>query len=51
MAKFSTPPAKPDPGPKPHGANPPLQDWVKADIAYKESQPQAISDGGKGVSN
>jgi hypothetical protein len=28
-----------------------LQDWVKADQASKESQPQNSSDGGKGVSN
>jgi hypothetical protein len=28
-----------------------MRDWVKADLAWKESQPLPISDGGKGVSN
>lgn len=26
-------------------------DWVRADMAYKESQSLNVSDGGKGVSN
>ena len=28
-----------------------MGDWVKADMAWKESQPLIVSDGGKGVSN
>jgi hypothetical protein len=28
-----------------------MRDWVKADQAYKESQPQTVSAGGAGVSN
>jgi hypothetical protein len=28
-----------------------MRDWVKADQAWKESQPLIVSDGGKGVSN
>jgi hypothetical protein len=56
--KFSTPTAQPNPGPKPssdasaNGKNGlSMPDWVAADRAFKESQPQAISDGGRGVSN
>ena len=60
MAKFSTPAAKPDPGGKPTtdtaangktGGVLSMPDWVAADQAFKQSQPQAISDGGRGVSN
>jgi hypothetical protein len=60
MMAQSNPAKRPDPGPKPStdtAANgstagvPSLRDWVKADQAFKESQPQNISDGGKGVSN
>jgi hypothetical protein len=28
-----------------------MRDWVKADQAWKESQPQTVSNGGQGVSN
>ncbi len=60
MTKLSTPAAQPNPGAKPQtdkAANgsvtgtPSLQDWVRQDQLYKESQPLPISDGGKGVSN
>jgi len=63
MPKFSSPPSKPDPGGKPNGQsgntaaipagtpNPNMGDWVTADQAWKQSIPQVISDGGKGVSN
>jgi hypothetical protein len=58
--KLSTPTAQPNPGGKPStdaAANGKtagvlsMPDWVAADQAFKQSQPQAISDGGKGVSN
>jgi hypothetical protein len=49
MMAQSNPAKKPDPGPKPH--NDQIKDWVKADQAFKESRPENISDGGKGVSN
>jgi hypothetical protein len=49
---------QPDPGAKPSSDSAAngksglsMPDWVKADQANKESQPQTISDGGKGVSN
>jgi hypothetical protein len=60
MTKFSTPAAQPIPPAKPssdasaNGNTPGVQslkDWVGADQIYKQSIPQAISDGGKGVSN
>jgi hypothetical protein len=58
--KFSTPAAQPNPGGKPStdaaangktGGVLSMPDWVAADQAFKQAQPQAISDGGKGVSN
>jgi hypothetical protein len=48
------PPAKPDGHITPATATSTatrMGDWVKADMAYKESQPLIVSDGGKGVSN
>lgn len=65
MAKTRTPPqftvTPPPAPPKPDGQQSPpavvgqpakvMTDWVQSDIAAKESQPQVISDGGKGVSN
>lgn len=48
------PPAKPDGHYTPVTAVSPatrMGDWVALDIAFKESQPLIISDGGKGVSN
>jgi hypothetical protein len=58
--KFSTPAAQPNPGAKPstdaatNGKTvgvPSMPDWVAQDLAYKQSQPLPVSDGGKGVSN
>jgi hypothetical protein len=58
--KFTTPVAQPIPPAKPltdTAANGQVagtasfKDWVQIDQAYKQSIPQAISDGGKGVSN
>lgn len=56
MPKLSTPPAKPDPGPRPQANGDAASGaahvaWLNADRAFKESQPLPISDGGKGVSN
>jgi hypothetical protein len=61
MAKTRIPPqyaaTTADPGPKPTASdsNPASQraftEWLRADRDFKESQPQVISDGGKGVSN
>ena len=51
---------KPDPGPKPQtdaaangqiSGTPSIKDWIGQDQAFKQSAPQNISDGGKGVSN
>ena len=56
----SSPTKKTDPGPKPSSdaqvngktaGVASLQDWVTQDQSFKQSQPQNISDGGKGVSN
>jgi hypothetical protein len=56
----SKPTAQPNPGPKPStdaaangqvSGTQSLRDWVAADQAFKQSTPQNISDGGKGVSN
>jgi hypothetical protein len=54
--KFTTPPAVQNPGAKPDGQQTSqstvrMGDWVAQDMAYKQSQPLPISDGGKGVSN
>ena len=54
--KLSTPAVKPDPGGRPQANGDATSGaahvaWLYADRAYKESQPQIISDGGKGVSN
>jgi hypothetical protein len=58
--KFTTPatqpitPAKPTSDVAANGTiagTPSFKDWVQLDQAYKQSIPQAISDGGRGVSN
>jgi hypothetical protein len=56
--KLSSPAKVVDPGPKPTGdaavngkTGQSFGDWVVADMAYKQSQPLPISDGGKGVSH
>ena len=58
--KLSTPAAKPDPGAKPSSdaatngktsGVPSMPDWIAQDQAFKQSTPQNISDGGRGVSN
>jgi len=60
MMAQSKPTAQPNPGSKPttdSAANgktagvPSMPDWVQQDQAFKQSTPQNISDGGKGVSN
>jgi hypothetical protein len=54
------PAAQPNPGSKPTtdaqangktGGVLSMPDWVAADQAFKQSTPQNISDGGRGVSN
>jgi hypothetical protein len=56
----NNPAKKPDPGPKPSTDTATngktagivsLPDWIAQDQAFKQSTPQNISDGGKGVSN
>jgi hypothetical protein len=58
--KLNTPAAKPDPGAKPSSdaatngktsGVPSMPDWIAQDQAFKQSTPQNISDGGRGVSN
>jgi hypothetical protein len=60
MMARSNPAKKPDPGPKPQtdsaangqvSGTPSLKAWVGQDQAFKQSTPQNISDGGRGVSN
>jgi hypothetical protein len=52
--KLSTPGAKPSTDASANGKTGgvlSMPDWVAADQAFKQSTPQNISDGGKGVSN
>jgi hypothetical protein len=58
--KFTTPAAQPITPAKPTSdaaangtvpGTPSFKDWIGQDQAYKQSIPQSISDGGKGVSN
>jgi hypothetical protein len=60
MMAQSNPAKKPDPGSKPSSdaqingktaGVAGMPDWIGQDQAFKQSTPQNISDGGKGVSN
>jgi hypothetical protein len=57
MPKMTTPTPQPNPGSQKQAKDNDVAsqqaavNWVQADQAYKQSVPQVISDGGKGVSN